>query len=81
MKTRLLADIIDEAGEFRRILHRSGAHPGGLHLEVAAADVTECLGGMVRDIDQLPMRYTTLCDPRLNPDQAAQLLQSWYLGI
>jgi 3-deoxy-7-phosphoheptulonate synthase len=81
VKTRLLADIIDEAVEFRRILRRGGAHPGGLHLEVAADDVTECLGGMVRDIDQLPNRYTTLCDPRLNPGQAAQLLQSCCQGM
>jgi len=80
VKTRLLADIIDEAVQFRRILHRGGAHPGGLHLEVAADEVTECLGGMVQDVGQLPVRYTTLCDPRLNPGQAALLLQSCYQG-
>jgi 3-deoxy-7-phosphoheptulonate synthase len=81
MKTRLLADIIDEAAEFQRILRRSKAHLGGLHLEVAAGDVTECLGGAVRDTDHLLSRYTTLCDPRLNPDQAAELVRSWCQGM
>lgn len=77
LKTRLLTDITDEAVEFARILRRGGAHPGGLHLETAAGNVTECIGGTVRDIDQLQMRYTTLCDPRLNPEQAAELLRNW----
>jgi 3-deoxy-7-phosphoheptulonate synthase len=77
LKTRLLTDVKAEATEFRRTMFRAGAHPGGLHLEVAVDDVTECLGGTVRAVDQLPDRYTTLCDPRLNPDQAAELVDSW----
>jgi 3-deoxy-7-phosphoheptulonate synthase len=76
MKTRLLSDVAAEAIAFGDILRRLGEHPGGLHLEVAAADVTECIGGSVPDPAALRSRYTTLCDPRLNPDQAAALIDA-----
>ncbi|MFH8462573.1 3-deoxy-7-phosphoheptulonate synthase [Streptomyces sp. NPDC017991] len=76
-KTRRLTDIVDEASRCKRVLERAGEHPGGLHLEVAASDVTECLGGKVDGVDRLAERYTTLCDPRLNPDQAAELMRAW----
>lgn len=81
VKTRLLADILDEAVGFARILRRIGAHPAGLHLETAVGNVTECLGGTVLDAGHLQRRYTTLCDPRLNPEQAAELVQKWCLQI
>jgi 3-deoxy-7-phosphoheptulonate synthase len=77
LKTRHLADILAEARGFRGVLERQRQHAGGLHLEVAAADVTECVGGAVTDDETLHARYTTLCDPRLNPEQAFQLLEGW----
>ncbi|MGH3811008.1 MAG: 3-deoxy-7-phosphoheptulonate synthase [Pseudonocardiaceae bacterium] len=76
LKTRRLRDVIAEAISFRSILKSLGEHPAGLHLEVAVSEVTECVGGTVRE-EMLPQRYTTLCDPRLNPEQAAELLQAW----
>lgn len=77
IKTRYLTDMIEEARTFRRVLEQQGVHPGGLHLEVAVDQVTECVGGLV-DPDDVPgERYTTLCDPRLNPDQAFQLLEAY----
>lgn len=77
VKTRHLADIVAEANGFRRVLERQRLHPGGLHLEVAEGDVTECVGGLVGP-DQVPgERYMTLCDPRLNLDQAFQLLEAY----
>ncbi|QFU93048.1 3-deoxy-7-phosphoheptulonate synthase [Amycolatopsis sp. YIM 10] len=75
-KTRYLADIIEEAAAFTRIVGELGAHPGGLHLEVAAADVTECVGGPVAGERQLSGRYESLCDPRLNPEQAFELIDT-----
>ncbi|MFF7652047.1 3-deoxy-7-phosphoheptulonate synthase [Streptomyces sp. NPDC007983] len=77
VKTRHLSAIVDEAVRCRRVLEQAGEHPGGLHLEVAASDVTECLGGKVDGVERLAERYTTLCDPRLNPDQAAELMRTW----
>ncbi|MFE6450653.1 3-deoxy-7-phosphoheptulonate synthase [Nocardiopsis dassonvillei] len=69
-KTRHLADLVDEAREFLRVLGRHRLHPGGFHLEVAAADVTECVGGPVGGAADVGKNYTSLCDPRLNPEQA-----------
>jgi 3-deoxy-7-phosphoheptulonate synthase len=79
-KTRRLDDVVAEAVQFRRIAESQGAHPGGLHLEVAAAEVTECVGGPVPGVSDLAGRYTTLCDPRLNPSQAAELIEAWAAG-
>jgi 3,4-dideoxy-4-amino-D-arabino-heptulosonate 7-phosphate synthase len=53
---------------------RLGTHPGGLHVEVTGDDVTECLGGAPAVAEQqLPARYETACDPRLNARQALRL--------
>jgi 3-deoxy-7-phosphoheptulonate synthase len=77
-KTRRLDDILAEVAGFRAVLERHREHPGGLHLEVASAEVTECIGGRsVPDEDALDGCYTSLCDPRLNPEQAQQVLEAW----
>lgn len=76
VKTRHLPDMVAEAVAFRSVLDRMGEHPAGLHLEVAVSDVTECIGGAVRE-EMLTHRYTTLCDPRLNPEQAHELIRAW----
>lgn len=80
LKTRHLDDILYEMAAFRRILERAGLYPGGLHLEVAASPVTECLGGSVSSEDEIPLSYTTLCDPRLNAEQARVLIDNWSLS-
>ena len=73
-KTRHFDRIVDEVlGYFE--VHRSlGTHPGGLHVELTGEDVTECLGGAqaIEDAD-LPGRYETACDPRLNTQQSVEL--------
>jgi 3-deoxy-7-phosphoheptulonate synthase len=73
-KTRRFDDIIGELRGFFRAHHAVGTWPGGVHVELTGEDVTECLGG-VEEIaeDQLPERYTTTCDPRLNGRQALDL--------
>lgn len=76
VKTRHVADLIAEATAFQRVLERQGRHPGGLHLEVAAEAVTECVGGAVDSAALLNGHYTTLCDPRLNPEQALELVDA-----
>lgn len=73
-KTRYLDTIVAEAREFRAVLEAQGAHAGGLHLETAAEPVTECVGGPVGSERELASHYTSLCDPRLNGDQAAELV-------
>jgi 3-deoxy-7-phosphoheptulonate synthase len=45
-----------------------------VHFELTADDVTECTGGLVtvRDND-LPEKYETYCDPRLNYSQSMEM--------
>ncbi|MCF8554955.1 MAG: 3-deoxy-7-phosphoheptulonate synthase class II [Candidatus Nanopelagicales bacterium] len=73
-KTRLLDDVIDEVRGFFEVHKASGTHPGGIHIELTGDDVTECLGGIggVSETD-LPFRYETACDPRLNRIQSLDL--------
>ncbi len=71
LKTRLLSRITAEIGTFLDVASAEGVHPGGVHLEMTGADVTECLGGSLPlSEDDLPRRYLTHCDPRLNQAQA-----------
>ena len=65
LKTRRFDRILDEVTGFFEVHDRLGTHAGGLHLELAGEDVTECLGG-AQDIGEadLPTRYETACDPR-----------------
>jgi 3-deoxy-7-phosphoheptulonate synthase len=85
IKTRRFEDILDEIKGFFTVHEQAGTFPGGVHLELTADDVTECLGGVeaVGD-DQLDISYRTLCDPRLNGHQSlelafeiGELLQAW----
>lgn len=74
-KTRRLTDIVDEAVRVRRVLEALGLHAGGLHVEVAATDVLECVDDGEDRADAL--RSTSLCDPRLAPRQAWALVDAW----
>jgi 3-deoxy-7-phosphoheptulonate synthase len=70
-KTRLMRDILNEVSAFFEVAAAEGVHPGGVHLEMTGADVTECLGGSLPlSEEDLPRRYLTHCDPRLNQTQA-----------
>lgn len=73
-KTRYLDTIVAEALGFVAVMAAHGVHAGGLHLETAADAVTECVGGPVGSEQELASRYTSLCDPRLNGEQAAELM-------
>ena len=73
-KVRRLPDILAEVDAFFAIVRAEGVHPGGLHLEMSALDVTECIGGRgPASIDELDRNWRTACDPRLNAAQAIDL--------
>ncbi len=76
-KTRHFEHVVDELAGFFDVHRRLGTHPGGIHVEVTGEDVTECVGGFcgVAEAD-LPARYRTACDPRLNADQSVELAYS-----
>ncbi|CCI83000.1 class II 3-deoxy-7-phosphoheptulonate synthase [Corynebacterium otitidis] len=73
-KTRHFDKIIDEVQGFFEVHRALGTHPGGLHIELTGEDVTECLGGAedITDVD-LPGRYESAVDPRLNTRQSLEL--------
>ena len=73
-KTRHFDDVLGEIQGFFAVQRAEGSWPGGVHIELTGDDVTECLGG-IGDIleEQLPLRYTTACDPRLNARQSIDL--------
>jgi 3-deoxy-7-phosphoheptulonate synthase len=73
-KTRPFDRILQEVRTFFAMHAAEGTHAGGVHLEMTGKDVTECTGGARAISDQdLNDRYHTLCDPRLNAEQAIEL--------
>ncbi|HEX3925180.1 MAG TPA: 3-deoxy-7-phosphoheptulonate synthase [Streptosporangiaceae bacterium] len=73
-KTRYVDDMTDEVNGYVAVHRALGTHPGGLHLELTGEDVTECIGGLAGVTeDDLPRRYRTACDPRLNRQQALEV--------
>ena len=71
-KTRRFDDILAEVTGFLEVHRALGTHAGGLHVELTDADVTECVGDGL-DFGDLPRRYESACDPRLNGGQALDL--------
>ena len=73
-KTRDFDRIIDEVQGFFEVHRSLGTHPGGIHVELTGEDVTEVVGGgqSITDLD-LPTRYATTVDPRLNTQQSLEL--------
>ena len=73
-KTRHFDKIVDEVQGFFEVHRELGTHPGGVHLEFTGEDVTECLGGAedITDVE-LPGRYESAVDPRLNTQQSLEL--------
>ncbi len=73
-KTRHFDRIVDEVLGYFEVHREMGTHPGGLHVELTGEHVTECLGGAQAIVDaDLPGRYETACDPRLNTQQSLEL--------
>ena len=73
-KTRHFDRIVDEVQGFFEVHRDLDSHPGGIHIELTGDDVTECIGGTegIQE-SQLPDRYETACDPRLNREQSLEL--------
>lgn len=76
LKSRSLHAIMSEVRQFQDAVRSSGGVAGGLHLETTPDDVTECVRNADR-VDHAGDKYTTLCDPRLNPHQALTVISAW----
>jgi len=74
-KIRRLDDMIAEAEAFVAIARAEGVRPGGLHLEMTPENVAECSGGAEGT------GWTSACDPRLNPAQAAALTDAFAAAL
>ncbi len=73
-KTRHFDAVMSEIAGFFAAHRAEGTWPGGVHVELTGADVTECLGGAEEILDaHLDDRYETMCDPRLNGRQSLDL--------
>jgi 3-deoxy-7-phosphoheptulonate synthase len=76
LKTRFLNVIVREVQEFLRAVRDAGGTPGGIHLETTPDPVTECVLSESR-VDDVGVKYTSACDPRLNPQQARAVVSAW----
>ncbi|WP_263173582.1 3-deoxy-7-phosphoheptulonate synthase [Streptomyces sp. SCSIO ZS0520] len=76
LKTRRVGAVLREVEAFQCAVRSAGAVAGGLHLEITPDMVTECLsdGGSEEQVGE---KYTTLCDPRLNPRQSVTVAGAW----
>lgn len=75
LKTRYFDSIMSEVLLSQKVHHDLGSWLGGLHLEITADDVTECVGGEIGVKEsQLALNYQSYCDPRLNYAQSLELM-------
>ncbi|MCX2971397.1 MULTISPECIES: 3-deoxy-7-phosphoheptulonate synthase [Streptomyces] len=73
-KTRAYETVLEEIRGFVEVHRALGTHPGGVHLEFTGEEVTECVGGPGGPgLADVPRRYESACDPRLNRAQAVEL--------
>ncbi|MFI9612466.1 3-deoxy-7-phosphoheptulonate synthase [Streptomyces sp. NPDC052023] len=76
LKTRFVETMVAEIQQFQESVRAVGGVAGGLHLETTPDAVTECvLNGTF--VDGVAKKYTSLCDPRLNPEQATAVTAAW----
>lgn len=73
-KTRYVSTILDEISDTVLIHRQMDSRLHGLHLEATGEDVTECIGTGVEEAG-LHLRYTSACDPRLNPAQTKAVIE------
>jgi 3-deoxy-7-phosphoheptulonate synthase len=75
-KTRIVSTLIEEVVAFQEAVASAGGVPAGLHLETTPDAVTECVWTDA-GVERVGVRYTSLCDPRLNPQQAFAVAGAW----
>lgn len=74
IKTRRFDDVLSELQQALLAHKQLGTHLGAVHIELTGDDVTECTGGARGLSDEdLKRAYKSLCDPRLNYEQALEL--------
>jgi 3-deoxy-7-phosphoheptulonate synthase len=73
-KTRDFDHVLSEILNTAEVHKRLGTPFGGIHLELTGENVTECTGGPEGlTASDLPIQYTSYCDPRLNYAQSMEV--------
>jgi len=73
-KVRSFDDIVSEIKSFIEVCKDENVIPGGVHLEITAENVTECIGGINGlTLSNISDNYVTKVDPRLNAAQALEV--------
>ncbi|MGR4881634.1 3-deoxy-7-phosphoheptulonate synthase [Streptomyces sp. LARHCF249] len=75
-KTRYMETVVREVEEFQNAVSDNGGVAAGLHLETTPENVSECVADASR-VGELGEKYTSFCDPRLNPQQAIEVASAW----
>lgn len=73
-KFRVVDELVAEVRGFRAAVESGRGVAGGLHLETTPEPVTECVASAHEPTGP---DYRTLCDPRLNPEQAVRVVEAW----
>ncbi|GAA3749008.1 3-deoxy-7-phosphoheptulonate synthase [Streptomyces tremellae] len=76
LKTRYVKNLVREVEEFQESVSLGGGVLGGLHLECTPDEVTECINDSSH-LHTVGDKYTSFCDPRLNPRQAVEVASAW----
>jgi 3-deoxy-7-phosphoheptulonate synthase len=76
-KSRVLSTVCREIVEFRAAVQIGGGVAGGLHLEVTPDRVNECVWSAEELAGLDGSGYRSLCDPRLNAEQAVAAARCW----
>lgn len=76
-KRRTMTSVLAEVAGFGAATANAGVVAGGLHLECTPDDVDECIADDAALSHPHDGLYSTLCDPRLNPEQAAAVVAAW----
>jgi 3-deoxy-7-phosphoheptulonate synthase len=75
VKTRHFADIYGEVEQAFDIHRAMGQWLGRVHIELTRENVTECIGGAGGPTEEdLARAYESEVDPRLNHEQAPELV-------
>ncbi|NDZ70609.1 3-deoxy-7-phosphoheptulonate synthase, partial [Streptomyces sp. SID10362] len=75
-KIRVVGSLVSEVRGFHAAVTAERGTPGGLHLEVTADPVVECVSHAAES--PWPAGAPEpLCDPRLHPGQARQVVDAW----
>lgn len=79
-KSRVVSTIIREVSAFQESVTDAGGVLGGIHLEATHDAIGECVDSNAA-LARLAGPYTTLCDPRLNHQQALAVVTAWGAGL